>query len=245
MKNRFVWPSIYFRIERDNMKTNKVLKRILTVLLSTAVFICSTPAMASAMELEAEDTLSADVIIEETVSENSIVEEASSLDDGTILEDTISVNSVSGDVIQPDADESLLDESNEIVTPDGALKPGDAIFVEYDLSSYSGQIGYSTVPSGYTTYSDDVYTSNSAIVERSCLHQTFCRLTNNLLVGTLPLMARGLKTVESHLVTWPVASNMSMTKNVVFIVTLPNIWLIMTLTAVASGTLNTHFSQKT
>ena len=79
--------------------------------------------------------------------------------------DTISVNSVSGDVIQPDADESLLDESNEIVTPDGALKPGDAIFVEYDLSSYSGQIGYSTVPSGYTTYSDDVYTSNSAIVE--------------------------------------------------------------------------------
>ncbi len=149
------------------MKTNKVLKRMLTVLLSATVFIFSTPAMASAMELEAEDTLSADVIIEETVSENSIVEETDVLD-GTVSEDAVSVNSVSEDAAQSDTDEPLLDEISEIVVPDGALKAGDTITFKF----YVGEDGwYSETPSGYTYNGVDAYETRVTVTNKNASFQ--------------------------------------------------------------------------
>ena len=127
------------------MKTNKVLKRMLTVLLSAVVFVCSTPAMAPAMELEAEDILLADAIIEETVSENSIVEEIDVLD-GIVSEDTVPVNSVSEDAVQSDADEPLLDEpGEEYVTPNGSLNVGEDFYLAF--LTHGGS--YNSTPDGY------------------------------------------------------------------------------------------------
>ncbi|MBR3135037.1 hypothetical protein IKG54_00525, partial [Candidatus Saccharibacteria bacterium] len=143
------------------MKTNKVLKRTLTVLLSAAVFICSTPAIASAMELEVEDTLSVDTIIEEAVSENSIVGEASSLD--SVLEDVVSEDTASaGFALEENNSESFIpeditvsDKIDDNITPDQALKPGDSVTILYKM--WDDKEGYTTIPEGYTLIDDDWY----------------------------------------------------------------------------------------
>lgn len=154
------------------MKTNKVLKRMLTVLLSAAVFICSTPAIASAVEPEAEGALLADAVVEETVSENSIVEEASSLD--SVLEDIVSEDTASaGFALKENNPESFIpeditvsDKIDDNITPDQALKPGDSVTILYKM--WDEKEGYTTVPEGYTLIVDDwcnVYKSTVPITE--------------------------------------------------------------------------------
>ena len=153
------------------MKTNKVLKRMLTVLLSAAVFICSTPAIALAVEPEAEGALLADAVVEETVSENSIVEEASSL--GSVLEDIVSEDTASaGFALEENNSESFIpeditvsDKIDDNITPDQALKPGDSVTILYRM--WDEKEGYTTVPKGYTLIDDgyNIYKSTVPITE--------------------------------------------------------------------------------
>lgn len=165
----------------------KILQRILTVMLSVAVSICSMPVAAYAAELEMES--------EAVLEDSSLIEDSTTVD--VVSEDAFLEESVSADALTPDeedaeptADEEVLSDTvDESITPDGGVNVGEWFYLDFFVGK---DASYNNTPKGYIHFEDSYATEDPIYMNSKDATITLLPELDNLPPGSLFVGWRGI-----------------------------------------------------